>query len=379
MKPIFLIFVLLGAVFPALAGPGHDHGESAFAVAEGPAENIVLTDQQITNLKIKSSKVQFLPITQTVSMLAFTELLPERRASVSTHFEGTVLSIEAKIGEEVKKGQLLAKAKPINVGAKVVAFYSPIDGFVLELNAELGEILPTGGNIMHVGDSTQMLVRGVAYETPEITTIKIGQKVEVHLDINPDRHVEGKIQRINRIIDSESRTFSLYALINTPEGDIQPGLQGVMEIFTGNDTPVLTVPKRAVLGEMGSQFVYVIKGKEVEKREVLIGTRTGHHIEVKKGLFPHERVVTNGNYQLQYISIGGIHEHDDHNHDHDDHNHDHDDHNHDHDDHNHDHDDHNHDHDDHNHDHDDHNHDHDDHNHEHDDHNHDHDDHNHDH
>jgi hypothetical protein len=160
-----------------------------------------------------------------------------------------------------------------------------------------------------------MLVRGVAYETPDITAIKVDQKTEIHLDIDPDRHIHGTIQRINRVIDPESRTFSVFALIETPEGDIQPGLQGTMEIFTGNDAPVLAVSKRAVLGELGSYFVYAIKGQEIEKRDVTVGVKTGHHIEIKSGLFPNERVVTNGNYQLQYISIGGVQDHDDHDHD----------------------------------------------------------------
>ena len=55
--------------------------------------------------------------------------------------------------------------------------------------------------------------------------------------------------------------------------------------------------------------MYVIKGQEVEKRDVTVGVKTGHHIEIKSGLFPNESVVTNGNYQLQYISVGGIQEH----------------------------------------------------------------------
>ena len=310
MKHILFLFLFVSVTPSAVGGPGHDHGEGAFAGKASPSNHFVLTEQQIKNLGIRSSKPTFLPISRTVNMLAFTELLPERRSSVSLHFEGVVLSLDAKVGEEVKKGQLLAKAKAVNIGAKEVSFYSPIDGYVLELNAELGEILPTGGKIMHIGDPRQMLVHGIAYETPDISFLEIGQAVEVHLDIAPERHIEGKVQRINKVIDPETRTFSVYALINTPEGDIQPGLQASMEIFTGSNTPVLTVPKRAVLGELGSYFVYVINGEHFEKRNVIVGAKTSHHIEIKSGLFPYESVVTNGNYQLQYISIGGVQEHD---------------------------------------------------------------------
>ena len=317
MKKLLLTLFLLTFINPAFAGPGHDHGESAFAGGTGPATHFDLTDQQMSNLGIKSKKVEFLPITQTVDMLAFTELLPEKQATISPRFGGKILDIAVKVGKEVKKGQRLVTLEPVSVGNNNVILSAPIDGFVLNLHAGVGEIVDSGGDILEIGDASQMLVRGVAYETPNITSIKVGQNVEVHLDVDPDRHIDGKVQRINRVIDPESRTFSVYALIDTPKGDIQPGLQGTIEIFTGNDAPVLAVPKRAVLGELGSHFVYIIKGKAVEKRDVTLGAKTGHHIEIKNGLFPNEHVVTNGNYQLQYISVGGIHEHghDDHDHD----------------------------------------------------------------
>ncbi|MEM7620607.1 MAG: efflux RND transporter periplasmic adaptor subunit [Pseudomonadota bacterium] len=317
MKKLLLTLFLLTFINPAFAGPGHDHGESAFAGGTGPATHFDLTDQQMSNLGIKSKKVEFLPITQTVDMLAFTELLPEKQATISPRFGGKILDIAVKVGQEVKKGQRLVTLEPVSVGNNNVILSAPIDGFVLNLHAGVGEIVDSGGDILEIGDASQMLVRGVAYETPNITSIKVGQNVEVHLDVDPDRHIDGKVQRINRVIDPESRTFSVYALINTPKGDIQPGLQGTIEIFTGNDAPVLAVPKRAVLGELGSHFVYIIKGKAVEKRDVTLGAKTGHHIEIKNGLFPNEHVVTNDNYQLQYISVGGIHEHghDDHDHD----------------------------------------------------------------
>ena len=313
MKYFLIVLSLLAFSRPVLAGPGHDHGESAFAGGAGPATHFDLTDQQMTNLGIESAKAKFLAMQNTVDMLAFTELLPEKKEAIAPHFEGKITSIKVQIGGYVKKGQALADVVPVNsvgVDNQPITLKSSKNGMVVRLFALEGDVVQSGEDIMHIGDPTQMLVRGVAYETPDITTIKVGQKTEVHLDIDPDRHIHGKVQRINRVIDPESRTFSVYALIDTPTGDIQPGLQGTMEIFTGDDTPVLAVPKRSVLGELGSHFVYVIKDQHVEKRDIAIGTKTGHHIEIKSGLFPNEHVVTNGNYQLQYISVGGIQEHD---------------------------------------------------------------------
>lgn len=307
MKKILSTLLLLSMISTAYAGAGHDHGEGAFAANTGSATHMDLTDQQMQNLNIQSVKVQFLPITQTVNMLAFTELLPEKQAVVSPRFGGKILNIAVKLGQEVKKGQKLITIQPVSIGSKKVVMRAPMNGFVTELNAGVGQVVTAGDDLLEIGDASQMLVRGVAYETPDITKIKIDQMAEIHLDIAPYRHIPGKIQRINPVIDPISRTFSVYALIDTPESDIQSGLQGTMEIFTGDNMPVMAVPKKAVLGELGSYFVYVLKGKEVEKRNVDIGVKTSHHIEIKSGVFPFEYVVTNGNYQLQYMSATAAH------------------------------------------------------------------------
>jgi multidrug efflux pump subunit AcrA (membrane-fusion protein) len=316
MKQILSIIALLALSSPAFAGPGHDHGEGAFAGGAGPATHFELTDRQMDNLGIASSPAEFLPMQHTVDMLAFTELLPERKAAISPRFGGKVVRLNVKVGEAVKKGQALAVLAPITVGSSNVTLKSPLDGFVLQLHTGIGAVVDAGDDIMEIGDPSQMLVRGVAYETPDIKRLQVGQRAEVHLDIDPDRHIDGKVQRINRVVDPESRTFSVYALVDTPKGDIQPGLQGTMEIFTGDDTPVLSIPKSAVLGELDAYFVYVINGHEVEKRDITMGAKSGHHVEVTSGLFPNDKVVTRGNYQLQYISVGGVQEHD-HSEDHD--------------------------------------------------------------
>ncbi len=304
---------LLGMILTAssaYAGAGHDHGEGAFASGAQATTHFALDDRQIKSLGLQSAPAKLLAMTHTVDMLAFTEVLPEQTSSISPRFGGNILSINVHVGQKVTKGQKLATFQSVNATSAPVAFHSPLDGYVLRLDAGIGEVLNAGENIMLVGNLNQMLVRGVAYETPDIKRLQVGQRAEIHLDIEPNRHIDGKLQRINRVIDPKSRTFSVYALVDTPKGDIQPGLQGTMEIFTGDDTPVLAVPKSAILGELDSYFVYVINGREVEKRDVTIGAKSSHHAEITSGLSANERVVTRGNYQLQYVSVGGIVEHD---------------------------------------------------------------------
>lgn len=304
---IFLITILFSTA--VYAGAGHDHGESAFAGDSAAADHFDLTEEQIENLNIQSVKVSLLPVAETVDMLAFTELLPEKQFHVTPRFESRVGEVFVKVGQKVKEGQQLVRLEPLIVGNPPVMQKAQIDGIVMEQNAVPGQIVSAGDVLMLIGDNSEILVRGVAYESPIIEKLDVGQHVDVHLDIAPERHLHGEIQRLDLRIDPKKRTFSVYAHIPSPPKNIQPNLQGVMEIQLSQENKVLTVPKKAVLGELGSYFVYTKNDAHVEKKDVVIGKNNAGHVEIKSGLKLDDRVVVLGNYQLQYVALGGVNDH----------------------------------------------------------------------
>lgn len=323
----FLFITFLLSTNLVYAGAGHDHGESAFAQGGQAADHFDLTKEQILNLGIKSEKVSQIPVSETLDLLSFTELLPEKQVQITPKFESKVQDVFVKVGQKIEQDQPLLMLEPLTIGNPSVVHKSPISGILTSQNVIPGQIVSSGDDMMRVGDLSQILVKGVGYETPQMHQLKVGQPVEVHLDIWPNKHFEGKIQRMDLSIDPKTRTFSVYALIPNPSGNIKPQLQGTMEIYLDEKKLSLTVPKKAVLGEMGSYFVYVIKGVHVEKKVITIGAKNSKHVEVLSGLRKNDRVVTEGNYQLQYVSVSQSHDdhaghesHDDHD-DHDGHDH----------------------------------------------------------
>lgn len=87
-----------------------------------------------------------------------------------------------------------------------------------------------------------------------------------------------------------------------------PGTFVEMFLRTQSDTPVLTVPKEAVLEEMGNHFVYVqLTPEYFEKREVAIGKSDGIRTEILSGLSEGERVVAKGAVLVKVMqSAGGL-------------------------------------------------------------------------
>jgi multidrug efflux pump subunit AcrA (membrane-fusion protein) len=82
----------------------------------------------------------------------------------------------------------------------------------------------------------------------------------------------------------------------------------------------VVVPREAVLGENGDFFVFrqiMTAPFAYERTPVVVGLRDDRFIEIVDGVLPGDRVVTRGNYQLQYVGGGAAAKiEDDHGHSH---------------------------------------------------------------
>lgn len=295
------LLAIIGFATPVLAHGGEDH-----AAAPGTEESVQVTsvielsDTAINNLGIVTAKAELVPRAETISVNGIVEFLPERQAIVTSRAAGRVSEIHAKVGEEIKKGQDLLTIQPIFVGSSPVRIPSPIDGIVSKQNIVIGQSVTPETSLMEIGDSSEVLVRGVLYETPDVTKIRVGQGAHVTSGLLGNAVLNGKVQRMDGAFDRGSRTFNVYAAIENPERLLLANMQVVLSINVSEPADVLTVPAKAILGESGDSFIFVRTGNSFERRSVKLGAKFGTDREILEGVFPDEDVVMVGNYQLQF-------------------------------------------------------------------------------
>jgi len=171
---------------------------------------------------------------------------------------------------------------------------------VTKQNVVLGQSVTPEAGLMEIGDSSEVLVRGVMYETPDVAKVQVGQNVSVNSSLIGNKPLEGKVQRMDGAYDRGSRTLNVYALVENPDRKLLANMQVVLSIEVTEPADILTVPVKAILGESGEQFVFVRSVNAFERRSVKLGTKFGVEREVLEGVFPDEEVVTVGNYQLQF-------------------------------------------------------------------------------
>lgn len=300
-RKMILAVVAAFVAASALAHEGEDHAQPPGQEAQaGPAGTVVLSDAAIQNLGIRTAKATLGPRAQSISVNGVVELLPERQAIVTSPATGRVAAIAVKIGERVEKGKVLLTVQPIFVGSSPVPIASPLSGHVTRQNVVLGQAITPDTGLMEIGDMSQVLVRGVLYETADVGKIKIGQTVRVSSPLIGTGSMAGVVQRVDSVFERDSRTFNVYALIDNAERKLLAHMYVLLSIDVSPPTDVLTVPSRAILGEDGAYFLFVRNGNIFERRNVKLGARFGPDREILEGVFPDEDVVIVGNYQLQF-------------------------------------------------------------------------------
>ena len=152
--------------------------------------------------------------------------------------------------------------------------------------------------------------QGFMFEGNDILRIKTGQKAFVYIDVMPERTLNAKIVKIDDMLDPKTRLFSAHAeiLSNVPAN--AQGLKGEMIVQTSFSETALGVPSSAVQGEFGNYFVFTKTGNHFERKPVVIGHSMDNITEITAGLEADETIVTQGSYQLQFVTAAASKEHD---------------------------------------------------------------------
>lgn len=137
------------------------------------------------------------------------------------------------------------------------ATYSPIDGTVTALAAELGDrVVGTGQfegtEIMRVADLSQMEIQ-VDVSEADIVSVKIGDEASVEIEALPNRKFAGEVTEIaNSASKSEQSsqdqltTFQVKVRLLEPSEEIRPGMTATADIKTKTVKGVVKVPLQAV-------------------------------------------------------------------------------------------------------------------------------------
>lgn len=303
----------------------HPHDEAptaqsapAAAAASGPVR---LTKVMVDNLGLETAEVELKPMEKTFAALGAVDPEPGKVAAIASRVPGRVTKLNVHDGQRVKAGDVL-----LEIESRIVAdppprltFKAPIDGVVLETNVIPGAAVEPDRNLLTIIDLSEVDVVARVFEA-QIGAVKIGQSVRITALAFPDLAFVGKVKTTAANLDRETSTLRVFVHTENPEGKLLPGMRAQLAFVTEQLEDAVVVPRSAVLGEAGDLFVYrqvMTAPFTYERTPVVVGLRDDRYVEIVEGVLPGDRVVTQGNYQLQYVAGGGAQKlEDDHGHSH---------------------------------------------------------------
>jgi membrane fusion protein, heavy metal efflux system len=139
-----------------------------------------------------------------------------------------------------------------------VSLYSPINGFVTEVNVNIGKFVNPTDVIFELVDTSNLHAELLIFEK-DVPKVKPGQSVRFTLANETDERT-GKVQLVGREISAD-RTVQIHCSIDRPDRDLLPGMYLRAVVETGSQ-PVTSIPSEAVVDYQGGKYIFISNGKK---------------------------------------------------------------------------------------------------------------------
>jgi cobalt-zinc-cadmium efflux system membrane fusion protein len=173
------------------------------------------------------------------------------------------------LGEKLRV--LNIKAADVENGSikSTIDLYSPIEGYVTEVSANIGKFASPTDVLFEIVDTEHLHAELIVFEK-DVLKLKIGQKVRFTL-ANEATERMATIYLIGRAI-GENRTVQIHCHIDKEDKELLPGMYLSAIVETGGAS-VPALPNEALIDYQGKKYVFVLTEESHEKNEA---TETQH-------------------------------------------------------------------------------------------------------
>jgi membrane fusion protein (multidrug efflux system) len=138
----------------------------------------------------------------------------------------------------------------------------------------------------------------VSIPESEAFDYKEGQRAEFVLLQDGAQPVAGRIESIDRAVESRNRVVTARVRIENPGQTLRPGMIGRVRILRQTHENATVVPSQAVLRLQNGTAVMRVRNGLAERVDVVLGASQGDVVLVKSGLRAGDRVITAGAFQV---------------------------------------------------------------------------------
>lgn len=272
---------------------------------------------------------------------------------IQPEFSGTLVSLNAKAGQRVSKGQVLGRVDDAGLSQQLASLENqyalaktnfnrqknlwdkkigsemqylqaqtnmitaqkgvaqlkaqlaktiiraPFTGTIDEVFVEKGQVVsPSPQGLMRIVNVSNMYVSTTVPET-YVGKLKVGTEVDVFLT-SLGKTYKGKVRQVGNFINPSNRSFGIEVTVPNPQGLLRPNQVAKLRIIDYVNKKVIVVPTNVIQKDAnGESYVYVaseVNGKTAKAKKVVVktGQSSDNFTEILSGLVAEELIVTDG-------------------------------------------------------------------------------------
>ncbi len=214
---------------------------------------------------------------------------------------GDVHELNVRVGQQVRRDEVIASIDQSRPGQSFQPspVRAPISGTITSIPVRVGSKVQQGRPVARMATTGDIELRTHVAER-YIGRLELGQSAEVQLAAYPGETFAARVVELSPVVDPATRTIEVKLEFAGPDARLRPGMFARVRIITDEREDVTVVSPDAVVTRLDRQYVFVIaEDDRVEQREVELGIQSAEYIEIRSGVAPGERVVVQGQNQLE--------------------------------------------------------------------------------
>lgn len=185
--------------------------------------------------------------------------------------------------------------------SKLITIKSPIDGVVDNFNLAIGQQVKQGDNIFNVFDIKKLKIEAQIYGRD---MDKITKDVKYFVEgVQQNLKTENaRFVAFGNVVNPVNQSSQVILEIDNSEGLFKPGQFVNVNVMAQSENKKLAVPTSAITEINGKPVVFIHHEPEVFKvMYVQLGESNNETTVILNGLKENERVVTSGTYQIKSV------------------------------------------------------------------------------
>ena len=175
---------------------------------------------------------------------------------------------------------------------------APMSGVIRRLDAKVGLLLNVADPIARILEIDRVKAL-IGIPESDVDTVRNVDEVQLTIQALNNLVVKGRKHVLASSPNNAARLYNLELAIPNPEGRLLPGMFVRGEIVKEVAENALSIPLYTVITRNGERFVYVEEDGLAKRRPVELGILEGWRVQVKKGLFPGDRVIVEGHRNVE--------------------------------------------------------------------------------